>query len=93
MPVSRWYSESFLGAVEVILCRVRHLFLSADDNDSAVLADILGDSLLRATNPVVATYARAEAVDHELAADRRAARTGADSAAARVRPVEILREN
>ena len=35
------------------------------------VAELLGESLLRATNPIVATYARVEAVDVRVSADRR----------------------
>jgi nicotinamide-nucleotide amidase len=47
------------------------------------VADLLGDSLLRATNPSVATYARAEAVDVRVSA---MAVDGADSAEALMQP-------
>ncbi len=41
------------------------------------VAERLGDAILRATNPVVATYARAEAVDVRLSAVGRPAQDGA----------------
>jgi len=50
------------------------------------VADVLGDALLRAPNPVVATYARSDAVDVRIAAvaetstDGRPSRTAADIA-------------
>ncbi len=47
------------------------------------VAELLGEALLRATNPVVATYARAEAVDVRISArdgDRRGAAELADEA-------------
>lgn len=46
------------------------------------VADLLGEPLLRATNPSVATYARAEAVDVRVSATA----SGADSAEALMRP-------
>jgi nicotinamide-nucleotide amidase len=53
---------------------VRTLRLSGI-GESAV-ADILGEGLLRAANPVVATYARADAVDVRIAATAEPARDG-----------------
>lgn len=41
------------------------------------VADVLGDEMLRAANPVVATYARADAVDVRIAATAEAPRNGA----------------
>jgi nicotinamide-nucleotide amidase len=52
--------------------------------ESAV-ADLLGEALLRASNPVVATYARAEAVDVRISARSEGARTLVDATTARVR--------
>lgn len=46
------------------------------------VADVLGDEMLRAANPVVATYARADAVDVRIAATAEAPRDGADGRAA-----------
>ncbi len=54
------------------------------------VAELLGEPLLRATNPVVATYARHEAVDIRISArstSDRAARDLADEAEAAVMPV------
>ena len=51
------------------------------------VADLLGESLLRATNPIVATYARTEAVDVRISAVAAAPRSAeqlVDEAAARV---------
>ena len=42
------------------------------------VADLLGEPLLRATNPIVATYARAEAVDVRVSAIATATATAAD---------------
>ena len=59
----------------------------------SVVAELLGDAILRATNPVVATYARQEAVDIRIsarAADGRTAASVADDAEASV--VAILGE-
>ncbi len=59
----------------------------------SVVAEQLGDAILRATNPVVATYARQEAVDIRIsarAADGRTAASLADDAEASV--VAILGE-
>ena len=53
------------------------------------VAELLGEPLLRATNPIVATYARVEAVDVRISAVGRRRRTAADDlveAAARGRP-------
>jgi nicotinamide-nucleotide amidase len=52
--------------------------------ESAV-ADLLGEALLRASNPVVATYARAEAVDVRISARSDGARALVDATTARVR--------
>jgi nicotinamide-nucleotide amidase len=52
------------GAGEAIASRTLRL---AGIGESAV-ADLLGEDLLRATNPIVATYARAEAVDVRISA-------------------------
>ena len=54
------------------------------------VADLLGESMLRATNPIVATYARAEAVDVRISATATGDATAADlvePAAAIVREV------
>jgi len=45
------------------------------------LADLLGEELLRATNPIVATYARADAVDVRVSATGGGDSTGGPSAA------------
>ncbi len=60
------------------------------------LADILGEELLRATNPIVATYARADAVDVRVSAvgdstpGGRSAREIVDAAAEHV--LDLIRE-
>lgn len=46
---------------------VAHTYRLAGIGESA-LADLLGESVLRATNPIVATYARADAVDVRISA-------------------------
>ena len=48
------------------------------------VAGILGDAMLRATNPVVATYARADAVDVRIAAVPATDESGRDRSAAAV---------
>ncbi len=53
----------------------RRTFRLAGIGESAV-ADLLGDELLRAANPLVATYARAEAVDVRISARPEAEETG-----------------
>jgi nicotinamide-nucleotide amidase len=54
--------------------------------ESAV-ADLLGEDLLRATNPIVATYARVEAVDVRISARGDGAVALVDSTTTRVRAV------
>jgi nicotinamide-nucleotide amidase len=54
--------------------------------ESAV-ADLLGEELLRATNPIVATYARVEAVDVRISARGDGAAAIVDSTTTRVRAV------
>ena len=59
------------------LPRLRQLGLGADDAQTtyrlagigkSMVADVLGDAFLRTTNPVVATYARQDAVDVRISA-------------------------
>ena len=50
----------------------------------SIVAERLGEAMLRATNPVVATYARVEAVDVRVASSGPGARQRVDEAAAAV---------
>lgn len=55
------------------------------------VAELLGEALLRAANPIVATYARADAVDVRISAtDASPALDGADASGAPVRSAETL---
>jgi len=54
----------------------------------SLVADRLGEAILRAENPAVSTYARAEAVDVRLAAEGRPARDGSPARSA----VDLLDE-
>ena len=54
--------------------------------ESAV-ADLLGETLLRATNPIVATYARADAVDVRISATAAAGRSAEELVAEAEAPV------
>ena len=67
----------------------RRTFRLAGIGESAV-ADLLGEEMLRAANPIVATYARADAVDVRISAREeglRAADEIVDAAATRVQAV------
>lgn len=58
------------------------------------VADLLGEDLLRAANPTIATYARADAVDVRIAAVAADGRTAAEIAgAAERRVLEVLGEH
>ena len=69
------------GAGEQVASRTLRL---AGIGESAV-ADLLGEELLRATNPIVATYARAEAVDVRISARGEGAATLVEQTTERVR--------
>jgi nicotinamide-nucleotide amidase len=67
----------------------RRTFRLAGIGESAV-ADMLGEELLRAANPIVATYARAEAVDVRISARPDGQRTAAEIVDATARRVQAV---